>query len=212
MKYKHIIWDYNGTLLNDASLSVEIINELLFARGLNSMSLQRYKETFDFPVKEYYRRAGFDFEKESFEIVGSEFIKEYDKRQVNLLLQNGAKELLLEIKSIGIKQSVLSAREEKPLINELKKFKIFNLFEDVFGLNNYYAGSKLEQGKKLISKINLPKNEILMIGDTRHDAEVAKDVGISCILLSHGHQTKEKLLTCGVEVLNNFEELKNFIL
>lgn len=212
MKYKHIIWDYNGTLLNDASLCVEIINELLEKRGLKTMSLQKYKETFDFPVKDYYKRAGFDFKKESFEIVGSEFIKEYDKRQVTTNLHDGAISLLQEIKNKGVKQSILSAREITPLLHELKNLNIFNCFEEVVGLNNYYAGSKLEIGKQLISKINVPKNEILMIGDTKHDAEVAKGIGIDCILISHGHHTKEKLQTCGLEVFENFEEVKIFIL
>ena len=212
MIYKHIIWDYNGTLLNDAGLCVEIINELLSARDLPTMSLQKYKELFDFPVKDYYERAGFDFKKESFEIVGTEFIKEYDKRQVTTKLHDGAKELLMEIKEKGIKQSILSAREEKPLINELKNLNVFDYFEEVVGLNNHYAGSKLERGMQLISKIEVPKREILMIGDTKHDAEVAKEVGINCILIAHGHHTKEKLQTCGVEVFESFEEAKNFIL
>ncbi|NPA43990.1 MAG: HAD family hydrolase [Chlorobi bacterium] len=211
MKYKHIIWDYNGTLLNDASLCVEIINELLSARGLKTMSLQKYKQEFDFPVKDYYERAGFDFEKESFEIVGTEFIKEYNIRQKDAPLQKGAMNLLNEIKDKGIKQSVLSAREEQSLISELKKFNIFNYFEEVVGLNNHYAESKVERGKQLLSKIQVSKNEIVMIGDTKHDAEVAKEVGINCILVSHGHQTKDKLQTCGVKVFDNFEEVKKFI-
>lgn len=212
MIYKHIIWDYNGTLLNDAGLCVTIINELLSARDLSTMSLQKYKELFDFPVKDYYERAGFDFKKESFEIVGTEFIKEYDKRQVTTKLHEGANELLLDIKEKGIKQSVLSAREQTPLLSELKSLNIFNIFEEVVGLNNYYAGSKLEIGKQLISKIKVPKEEILMIGDTKHDAEVAKGIGINCILIAHGHHTKKKLQTCGVEVFESFEEVKNFIL
>jgi phosphoglycolate phosphatase len=211
MKYKHIIWDYNGTLLNDASLCVEIINELLSARGLKTMSLQKYKQEFDFPVKDYYERAGFDFAKESFEIVGTEFIKEYNIRQKNAPLQKGAINLLNDIKNKGISQYVLSAREEQSLISELKNFNIFNYFKEVVGLNNHYAESKVERGKQLLLKIQAPESEIVMIGDTKHDAEVAKEVGINCILVSHGHHTQEKLQTCGVEVFNNFEEVKRFI-
>ena len=176
------------------------------------MSLQKYKQEFDFPVKDYYERAGFDFEKESFEIVGTQFIKEYNIRQKNAPLQKGAMSLLNEIKENGIKQSVLSAREEQSLISELKNFNIFNYFEEVVGLNNHYAESKVERGKQLLSKIQVPKNEIIMIGDTKHDAEVAKEVGINCILVSHGHHTREKLQTCGVEIFDNFEEVKRFIL
>ncbi len=212
MHYKHIIWDYNGTLLNDVKLCVDIINDLLIKRALPLMSVEKYKEQFDFPVKDYYERIGFDFVKESFEIVGTEFIKEYDKRQKTSKLHPGAEELLSEIKNAGIKQSILSARKEEQLTEELKNFGIINYFQEVVGLNDHYAGGKTENGIKLISRLGVSKNEILMIGDTKHDAEVAKEAGIDCILLAHGHHTSAKLETCGVGVFAGFDEAKEMIL
>jgi len=211
MHFQHIIWDYNGTLLNDVNLCVEVINDMLSERALPLMTVPKYRELFDFPVKDYYAKAGFDFEKESFEIVGTEFIVEYDKRQKTSKLHSGVKELLFEIKESGIKQSVLSARKEEQLLEELKHLGIYNYFEKIAGLNDHYAGGKTELGIKLISKLNIPKSKILMIGDTKHDAEVAKEVGINCILLSHGHHTKEKLETCGVEVFEDLKAAKEYI-
>lgn len=211
MHYQHIIWDYNGTLLNDVKLCVDVINGLLKKRGIPLMTVQKYKEMFDFPVKDYYEKIGFDFEKESFEIVGTEFITEYDKRQKTSNLYPGVEELLSEIKSSGIKQSILSARKEEQLLEELKSFNIYDYFEEIVGLNDHYAGGKVERGIKLIKKLKVPKNKILMIGDTKHDAEVAKEAGIDCILLSHGHHTKEKLDTCGVEVFERLEDIRTII-
>ncbi len=211
MQYQHIIWDYNGTLLNDVNLCVNIINELLSARDLPMMSVDKYRELFDFPVKDYYAKAGFDFEKESFETVGTEFIVQYDKRQKKAQLHLGVLELLKEIHEKGIQQSVLSARKEEQLTDELKAFGIYHLFQVVVGLNDHYAGGKTGRGKDLMSEINTPKDQILMIGDTKHDAEVAKALGIDCVLLSHGHHTKEKLETCGLTVLSGIDHLKAFI-
>lgn len=211
MHYKHIIWDYNGTLLNDVKLCVDIINDLLIKRDLPLMSVEKYKEQFDFPVKDYYERIGFDFIKESFEIVGTEFIKEYDKRQKTSKLHSGVKELLDEIKKQGIKQSILSARKEKQLLEELNYFGISSYFQEIVGLNDHYAGGKTGNGIQLISRLGEPKSKIFMIGDTKHDAEVAKEAGIDCILLSHGHHTREKLETCGVGVFAGFDEAKSII-
>ncbi|MCF6365981.1 MAG: HAD family hydrolase [Bacteroidales bacterium] len=211
MHYQHIIWDYNGTLLNDVNLCVEVINDMLSERNLPLMTVPKYRELFDFPVKDYYAKAGFDFNKESFEIVGTEFIVEYDKRQKTSVLHSGVKELLIEIKNSGIKQSILSARKEEQLLEELKYFGIYDYFEEIVGLNDHYAGGKVERGIKLISKLNIPKDKILMIGDTKHDAEVAKETGINCILLSHGHHTKEKLKTCGVYVFDKISDIREFV-
>jgi phosphoglycolate phosphatase len=209
MRYQHIIWDYNGTLLDDVALCVEIINDMLSKRKLPLLTIQKYREQFDFPVKDYYARIGFDFFKESFEIVGTEFIAEYDKRQKNTKLHSGVPALLHEIKHKGIKQSVLSARKEKKLIEEIKVFGIYDYFEHIIGLDDHYAGGKTDNGFLLISKLGIPKNKILMIGDTKHDAEVAEQTGIDCILVSHGHHTREKLETCGFPV---FDELINISL
>ncbi|MCD4792387.1 MAG: HAD family hydrolase [Bacteroidales bacterium] len=211
MHYKHIIWDYNGTLLNDINLCVDVINDMLSSRKLPIMTVDKYRELFDFPVKDYYAKIGFDFEKESFEIVGTEFIVEYDKRQKSSELHTGVKELLAEIKKQGIKQSILSARKEEQLLEELNDFGIINCFQEVVGLNDHYAGGKTESGIKLISRLGISKDKILMIGDTKHDAEVAKEAGIDCILVSHGHHMREKLETCGVKVFESLEGVSTII-
>ncbi len=212
MKFKHIIWDYNGTLLNDVKLCVEIINEMLEARSLKTMSVEDYRRLFDFPVKDYYKRIGFDFKKESFEKVGTEFIIQYDKRSCTTELQLGAADLIKDISNAGIKQSVLSARKKEQLDEELGKFGIAHYFENIFGLDDHYAGGKTEIGKQLVEKINLPLNEILLIGDTTHDCEVAKMLGISAITVSNGHHQSQKLKKCEFRIFNNLSEARSYIL
>ena len=73
-KYNHIIWDFNGTLLDDAWLCVEILNDLLEKRKMPLITPALYGRIFDIPVIDFYEKIGFDFSIESFEIVGTEFI------------------------------------------------------------------------------------------------------------------------------------------
>jgi len=211
MKYKHIIWDYNGTLLNDVELCVEIINELLAARNLKTMTVEKYRQQFDFPVKDYYERIGFNFGEESFEKIGTEFIIQYDKRSNTTKLHKGAYDILKEISEAGIQQSILSARKKEQLDEELKKFGIFNFFDFVFGLDDHYAGGKTEIGKELLRKINLSANEILLIGDTTHDCETANILGTEVLAVSYGHHPKEKLSSCSQFIPKNIEEIRRHI-
>ena len=69
LKYNHIIWDWNGTLLNDVELCASIMNNLLRNESLSEISLEKYREIFTFPVEEYYKLAGHNFERNSFEIL-----------------------------------------------------------------------------------------------------------------------------------------------
>ena len=79
MKYKNVVWDWNGTLLNDVKVGVNTLNDMLGRRGLPLLSVEDYKEKFGFPVIDFYDRVGFDMEKESFHELSVDFVETYDK-------------------------------------------------------------------------------------------------------------------------------------
>lgn len=205
--YKHVIWDWNGTLLNDTALSVNIINDLLESKNLNPLSLDDYRLIFNFPVKDYYEKAGFNFNEYSFEVVGKEWMDQYELRKGETSLFEGTRDVLDFLFTAGIKQSILSAYSLHTLIEIVNYHGLAKYFNHITGLDNIYATSKLDIGKELLKKINLPKDEIVLIGDTIHDYDVALDLGIKCILIANGHQNRERLLACGIPVINDIREL-----
>jgi phosphoglycolate phosphatase len=210
--YKHIIWDWNGTLLNDVDYCRKIINRILIENNLPELSLEKYREIFTFPVQDYYKAAGLDFSKTSFEVLGKDFIDEYESNKLTCCLHDNAVEVLSSIHKAGIGQSVLSAYLHENLVNILDHYRLTQYFDNVIGLDNIYAGSKTHLGLTLIGQLNLPKEEILFIGDTLHDSEVAEAMGVNCILISNGHQVKEKLMVNSNFVLENLKNLKDYLL
>ncbi len=204
--YNHIIWDWNGTLFNDVALCAGIMNLLLTQESLPNISIQRYKEIFTFPVVEYYKIAGHTFERNSFEVLGKQFMDEYEARKDRSDLFRGARELLVELQSRNFKQHLLSAYEQNSLNSILKYFAINTYFQNIVGLDNIYAGGKSHLARQLALKIhsNGAAGNILLIGDTIHDYEVAKEINSDCILLSHGHQDEERLLKLGIPVAKDF--------
>jgi len=212
-KYNHIIWDWNGTLFNDVELCANVMNLLLTQEYLPNISIKKYKEIFTFPVVEYYKIAGHTFEKNSFEVLGKQFMDEYELRKNSCDLFIGAKAILSELKSKKIQQHLLSAYEQNSLNRILKHFAIDKYFQNIVGLDNIYAGGKAHLAKNLALKIrsNGTAGNILLIGDTIHDFEVAGEINSDCILLSHGHQNQERLLTLGIPVVNNFDELSDIL-
>lgn len=211
-KYKHIIWDWNGTLLNDVDYCRKIINSILVENDLPELTLQKYREIFTFPVQNYYEAAGLDFSKKSFEDLGKEFIDEYEANKLTCNLHESAIEVLSSINKQGIGQSVLSAYLHDNLVNILNHYDLTKYFDNIIGLDNIYAGSKTHLGLRLIEQLNLPENEILFVGDTLHDAEVAKAMGVDCVLIANGHQSKEKLIIDFDNVIEDLKELKEFFI
>ncbi|MEI8006066.1 MAG: HAD hydrolase-like protein [Bacteroidota bacterium] len=208
-EYKHIIWDWNGTLLDDAWLCVEVMNGMLKNRGLSMVNLDFYRSVFTFPVRDYYRQLGYDFEKEAFEKVGMEFMVLYNQRQKECRLHKEVLSVLEAFRQQGLGQSILSAREQNELITETIDLGVRAYFTKVYGLDDHYAHGKTDVGLKLIRDLALEPSSLLFVGDTMHDAEVACEIGIDCILIHNGHHNEERLRTCSFPVISNLNELKS---
>jgi phosphoglycolate phosphatase len=206
-KYKHIIWDWNGTILNDVELCLDLINWLLYSRELPTVDISKYREVFTIPVKNYYEKLGFDFQKESFEKLGRIWMDEYERRKFECNLFDGVDNLLSKINKFGIGQSILSAYSQHTLDELVEHYGLRNYFMHVVGLDNIYAASKLHLGKELMNRLGNGRGETLLIGDTVHDFEVATEIGADCVLIANGHQSKDVLLECGVLVCDSITEL-----
>ena len=206
-KYKHIIWDWNGTIFNDVELCVDLINELLEPRGLKTVTLAEYKNVFTIPVRDYYAELGFDFSKESFEVVGKQWMDEYERRKFECALHDGVDNVIKKINNLGIGQSILSAYTQHTLEEMVEHFGLAKYFSHLVGLDNIYAAGKLHLGKDLMKRLGNGRGETLLIGDTLHDYEVASEIGTDCVLIANGHQSREKLETSGTVVLENVEGL-----
>lgn len=207
-KYQHLIWDWNGTLLDDAWLCREIMNLQLRRRGLAELSAEKYEEIFDFPVEKYYRAVGFDWSRETFQEAGTEFILEYEKRKKECSLQPGAGDLLGRIAAGGWSQAVLSAYSHATLEEFLGHFGVRKHFRSVAGNRDHYAAGKVEHGLKMLEELHVKPQETLLIGDTTHDAEVAKAMGIDCVLVPAGHNSPGRLAACGVAMVENLASLR----
>lgn len=211
MKYDSIIWDFNGTIYDDLETCFILLNDMLKIRGLSPIeSIDRYKDVFGFPVRDYYVKAGFDLEKEDFGAMSEEYIRNYRKATKNCTLANGIRELLKEFHALGIPMYILSACEQKMLESYVSDLEISEYINAIYGLNDHLAKGKEDAGKKLMEE-QKPKAPVL-IGDTDHDLEVAESIGADCIFVSWGHHPTHKLAALGKPVCDNAAELKKTLL
>lgn len=211
MRWKEIIWDWNGTLINDVELCIEIINDLLIKYEKPTLTLEKYHQVFDFPVKEYYRRIGFNFDETPFEVVGSEFMESYWQRWNECELHDGAVEFIRALDERSVKQTIISAAETKLVKAGLEYFNLDSIFNDFHGLDHHYATSKESLVVNYVNSTTSSFEEILFIGDTLHDYHVAQNADLACILFAGGHHSFEKLAGSMRPVFKNFAGMHRFI-
>ncbi len=210
MKYTHIVWDFNGTILDDVNTGITSVNTMLAARGLKTIdSREAYYGVFGFPIKDYYARLGFDFEKESYDSLAIEWVDLYNRNEYLSSLRDGVKQLLEYFKSVGLKQVVISASELNMLTRQLRGLGVLDYFDSVNGLDNIHANSKTALAEKWYHSENPGK--VLFIGDTAHDYATALAVGADCVLVCGGHQSRAELEKCGCTVADSFEQLYDML-
>lgn len=93
----------------------------------------------------------------------------------------------------GLQQSVLSASDQVNLEMMMKHYELDRVFRHVYGIDNKLAGSKIARGHELIHNAGFSQSDTVIIGDTLHDLEVAQELGVDAILISHGHQCPTRL-------------------
>lgn len=203
----HIIWDWNGTLVDDAQFCVDIMNGIREKRNMPPISLEAYRESFDFPVVEYYQRIGFDLSRDSFEILSGEFIAAYSASRHSLPLHEGAKEALNFFKKKQLPQCMLSASQTLALKQTLRDYNIEQFFKTVLGLDHHYADGKAHLGETWLQINRIDPRNVLFIGDTLHDLHVARSMGVQCLLIPSGHHSRSRLENSSARLVDSLGEL-----
>jgi phosphoglycolate phosphatase len=205
---RHVVWDWNGTLLDDVDAALLSINTMLEGRGMPVLGRDRYREIFGFPVIDCYRTLGFEFDTdEEWDAIANEFHRHYNINVDKAGLVRGALETLEAITARGIGMSVLSASESNRLNELLAHYRIDSCFMHVVGHDNLYGSSKINLGRELMRLLDLPPEAVLLVGDTVHDCEVARDAGWRCALYLNGHQDEARLSACGCAVISDLASL-----
>jgi len=189
----HVIWDWNGTLLNDVAHAVATMNQFLAPRGLPPMDVERYRRTFGFPIRKYYESLGFDLVSVALASLCDQYVEAFMRKVFECALVPGSREFLRAVRDAGKTQSVLSATHQPQLHRMVTAFELEPCFDFVYGIEDKLAFSKVHRGHDLLRASGIPASRTVLIGDTDHDLEVGEALGIDVVLVTHGHQCAERL-------------------
>lgn len=204
----HVIWDWNGTLLDDTTASYAIVEQMRAARGMEHLGgIDRYRALFRFPVIEYYRDMGYTFETETFQDITVDFVARYAAIVDDCPLQAGAEAVLQTLRARGMRQMILSATGQARLDIEVAAHGIAHYFDAILGQPDDAAVSKAERGRIYFAQQGIDPAAMVLVGDTDHDFEVAQMIGCRCVLLDIGHQSRQRLQTLGTTVIHSLSEL-----
>ncbi len=209
-RYDYCIWDFNGTILDDVELGINSVNSLLAERGIPIIpSREAYRNTFDFPIIDYYKKLGFDFSCESYECVAKLWVDNYLNARDTAKLFPDVQKALDFFDACGMKQTVLSASERDMLLEQLSELGISERFEEILGIDNIYGDSKLALAAKW--RKEHPTESVMFIGDTTHDCETARLLGAECYIITAGHHSPTRFEGREAILFSSLAELIEYI-
>ncbi len=211
MPWTYVLWDWNGTLLNDVQIAVDVNNDIFPGFGIKPLkNVAEYHRVFCFPVREYYRALGVT--DDMFDDVANAWMRGYMEKSKACSLQPHAMEALEAFQQAGFGQAILSASKVENLHMQVAQYPIGHYFQAALGLSHIYATSKVDLAKCFLQDHGVDPKKAIFLGDTLHDAEVAQAIGCACLLIEGGHQSRPTLLEAGVPVFENLQAAKEYIL
>lgn len=191
----YLVWDWNGTLLDDTGAALGALNTMLARRGKKPVQLDFYRKRFAFPVRAFYTECGFELENEDWDSIAIEYHDDYAAQP--RALSPDALPVLARAKSRGVGQSLLSALRQDKLERDAVRYGAEGYFEFVQGTDNLDGASKTDAARRLVERVRAahPGEEIdfVFIGDAIHDKEVADALGAKCVLFGGGSHAADRL-------------------
>jgi phosphoglycolate phosphatase-like HAD superfamily hydrolase len=192
----HLVWDWNGTLLDDLSLVVSSTNHTFAAVGGRSVDSDEHRRRFRRPVAEFYAEIlGRAVDAAEFEELDRIFHQAY---RVGLTTTSLAADAEAAIKSWPGTQSLLSMWFHDELVPAVQGYGLAGMFARIDGRpTEVDGGLKAGHLARHLDELRIPGAQVVLIGDSLDDAEAAESVGGACVLYSGGFTEPARLRAGG---------------
>ncbi|TDB86005.1 HAD family hydrolase [Micromonospora fluostatini] len=201
----HLVWDWNGTLLNDLSLVVTATNAAFASVGGPVVSTEEHRVRFRRPVADYYADVlGRAVDEEAFGRLDRIF---HDAYRAGLTTCELAEDAVTAMSAWPGSQSLLSMWFHEELVPAVHTYGLTGRFARVDGSRAVVGGDrKAESLARHLADLSVDGGRVVLIGDSLDDADAAESVGGRAVLYTGGFTDPERLRTSGHPVAATLTE------
>lgn len=208
----HIVWDWNGTLLDDLDLVVDSVNASLTHLGEPPIGAEQYRRHFVRPLHTFYERLlGRSVDDELLEVIDDVFHRTYWQAYVDAELAADALQAMDVVAAEASTQSVASMLRHDLLVPSIRRFGLDERLLAVDGHRGRVGETKDQHMVAHVTRLEamyggMTRTGMVAIGDIVDDAVAARSAGIRCVLYDGGGQTRRALEATGFPVADSLVE------
>lgn len=206
---KRIVWDFNGTILDDGGPHFRAVNTLIRLTGGQEVTQEQLAERFVIPVATFYGGQGCDIQ--LLNTSTAIYYKCYEYHALDCQTHQYVPEILELLTAQKVEQIIVSNNTHESIHWHLERLHLGHHFSAVqaneYGNDVVHKQTKGDRVKELVHGYGV--EEVLIIGDTVEEIEIARKLGIRSISIVSGYQAKHRLEQAGPPfmLLDSFEHL-----
>lgn len=215
MGSKHIIFDWNSTLLDDFHIIHECMNHVMQHVGRPPITMEQFRASYEVPFELLYTNLGFEGH-EVEKVMNADrhvFHNHYEPRAENAGLRDGASEILQHAKNHGLQTYILSNHIVDPIRTQLRRLSIEHFFTEVLAYatqaTQFVDMTKGERLRRYRVEKGIADQPAMIIGDSVEEIEIARAQGIVSVAITGGGALEERLRQEKPDyVIHSLHELK----
>lgn len=207
MSIGHVVWDWNGTLLDDHHVVLEAANRSLALFAVEPLTIEEYRDHYTRPVQRFYSSVlGRDVTEDEWHRIDDVFHSSYYELAATAQLAADALAAMDLLEQAGWTQSLLSMSPQHRLDQMLTHHQLADRFALSHGLTGAMGGAKAPYFREHLDRLALDAATVYAIGDTPDDAVAASSVGATAVLVDGGSHHRDALEASGVPVVSSLLE------
>jgi HAD superfamily hydrolase (TIGR01509 family) len=195
---KLIAWDFDGTLVDSRPLIEAGMAHALDALGQPRSVMQEWLKYVGLPVE-----AGIRNTFEPLGLDGDAVLNAYRSfgHAANEHMMQpfaGIPELLATLKERGQRMAVVTSKRRLPLLRQMAQWGWEPLFDPIVTPDEVTHGKPHPESLEYLQSLTgLAPEDILMVGDTPFDLDMANAAGVPSLAVGHGFYPQAALAACG---------------
>ncbi|MFW5812222.1 MAG: HAD family hydrolase [Alkalispirochaetaceae bacterium] len=215
MKYRAVVFDLDGTLLNTIGDIAEAMNHALREQGLPVYSDREYETMVGWGLDELTRRALPPGRQECSRAVQEAFLAYYAAHPTaRTVPYPGVPALLDRLAEAGVGMAILSNKPDELVQQVVQELLPDKGFSRVLGRSDRFPHKPDPSSlRHILSALGVPGEQACMVGDSEIDMETARNAAVPAVAVSWGFRDVATLEEAGSDVtVHTVGELEGYLL